>query len=589
MVMSGTMPRRQRSRGLDVSKDPRINSDKTPPTAEDQEDSLAAFCCISTANADLVLDLVSPEAAGRPYNPTLFETVRRMRGAGREISVKSVTREIREAEGESAEGVLEHLKNSLQDMQGVPEPQVWAAEVNRTHGLRRMIFGMLAAIDHAYDPFADPVELLDQMVRDSSVKRSGSASEMEIVRLSDVTPVPVRWMWNGWFAYGKLSILCGDFGKGKSQILTGLTGAVTTIGRMPDGSPCELGEVLFMASEDDIGDTVVPRMEAAGVDRSKVVTIKSVTDIDPKTGKKLKRMFRLDRDIARIEQFLQANPNIRLVALDPLNSWLGTADYNSAADIRRVLEPFIALASQYNVAVVCLHHLNRDKTGAVKRAVDRMSGSAAYGALARCVAMVADDPEIEGRFIMAQVKNNLGPLAKPIGYTIVDGPRVVWDMNVGDIDFDDVLRAGKRSKESKTAALDEAVEWLKERLGNGEAVKSDQIEEEAKAAGISERTFWRARKEAGVKARRCKGEWVITLPYTQTPSPDLLGSLGTDGSLGSLGSLGSHAIPAKTANTANSAIGPDVPISARDNSNPFAELPDRDGVPYAGEETEGDF
>lgn len=140
---------------------------------------------------------------------------------------------------------------------------------------------------------------------------------------SDISPQSVHWLWPGQIARGKVSIVAGNPGLGKSQITAYLAATVTTGGVWPvNGDRCQSGGVIFLSAEDDPADTIRPRLEAAGADLNKTYLLKSVTNYN-KQGKAIQRTFNLKTDLPNLEKLLIELNNIALLVIDPITAYLG--------------------------------------------------------------------------------------------------------------------------------------------------------------------------------------------------------------------------------------------------------------------------
>ncbi|MCA9306583.1 MAG: AAA family ATPase, partial [Phycisphaerales bacterium] len=142
-----------------------------------------------------------------------------------------------------------------------------------------------------------------------------------LVRMSDVRPVPLRWLWPDRVPLGKLTLIAGDPGRGKSLLTIDIAARITTGRAFPDGTHCSHGPggVLFISAEDDLGDTVRPRLDAAGADASRVMAMQGVSCAGREEHVTL-------RDLDAISQALDALEDARLIVIDPISAYLGDAD-----------------------------------------------------------------------------------------------------------------------------------------------------------------------------------------------------------------------------------------------------------------------
>jgi putative DNA primase/helicase len=360
---------------------------------------------------------------------------------------------------------------------------------------------------------------------------------LEIVCLADVTPKKIDWLWENWIAIGKVSTLAGDGGRGKSTILCDVTARTTNADEWPDGAKATpAGSVLILAAEDDVDDTIAPRLIAAGANMSRVFVIRAV-----KKGDEARRSFSLQADLALLEAEIEARDNVRLVIIDPVSSYLGKVDSHKNAEVRSVLEPLAEMAARKRVAVVCNNHFSK----AGGSANSRIIGSVAFLNQSRAAFIVTPDAEDETRLLLMPSKMNIAPIKHGLAYRIegrfieeeIFTSRILWESTPITITADEALAAHAEDDESRTAGS-EAEEFLREKLRSG-PVSAKEGEEHARMVGIAPRTLKRARKKLGVVAEKAslKEGWTWRLPIEggQTPpkgaTPKTWHSSASDGPL----------------------------------------------------------
>ena len=246
------------------------------------------------------------------------------------------------------------------------------------------------------------------------------------VKASTITAVPIRWLWPGWLARGKLHILAGAGGTGKTTLLIGLIATITTGGRWPDGSPSsEPGNALIWSSEDDPSDTLVPRLIAAGADMGRVYIIQGRINANGESDP-----FDPGNDIGLLRDTVREIGGISLLMLDPVVSAV-KGDMHKANDVRRGLQGVVDFAEQNLCAVVGISHFA--KGGAGSSPADRVIGSQAFSALARTVMVAAKQEDSDTR-VLARAKSNIGTDEGGVSYTIepytidggIEATRVLW-------------------------------------------------------------------------------------------------------------------------------------------------------------------
>jgi hypothetical protein len=233
-----------------------------------------------------------------------------------------------------------------------------------------------------------------------------------LVEASRITPEKVRWRWPGRLPVGKVVLLEGDPGLGKSTMTVDWTARITSGTPWPDRSRPEIGNVVICSSEDGAADTIVPRLIAAGANLERVTLLTGVIDDDG-----LPRPLFLPGDVGAIHRAVNSTSAVLLV-VDPLMAFLhGSIDSFRDQDSRRALRPLVALADGTGVTIVVVRHLTKTPGGA---AIYRGGGSIGLIAAARAAMVVAADPDDPARRVLAVSKNNLAAFPPSIGYRLVE-------------------------------------------------------------------------------------------------------------------------------------------------------------------------
>jgi hypothetical protein len=315
------------------------------------------------------------------------------------------------------------------------------------------------------------------------------SSERSIVaiRANTLKPESINWAWKNRFAFGKLAMIAGDPGLGKSTVLVEIAALHSKGGEFPCGEGTALQcETAILTAEDGLRDTLVPRLTAAEADLSKIHFITG-TKADDATGDE-HAMFDISTDIAALRKFLKDNPAVKILIIDPLTAYLGDGTKaKENADVRRVLTPLVKLAEEFGILVLANNHLNKSGGKALYRILD----SIAFVALGRIVHLViadTDTPEIK-KFICEKTSN--GPQPAGLTYFIqkawikgekdeeIETSRIVWGTTTINETADEALGAG----DDTPTMADEAEKLLREILGKDRMVVQD-IEAEARAAGM---------------------------------------------------------------------------------------------------------
>lgn len=331
------------------------------------------------------------------------------------------------------------------------------------------------------------------------------SAEPLITRLaSTIEPESVRWLWPGRVPLGKITLASGEPGQGKSLLALDLAARVSTGAPMPDepeGTPGrEPAKVFIAAGEDDWGDTVVPRLIAAGADLSRIHSIVSA----PGGG-----LFTLSQALDNLIATLERHTDAQLIVIDPLLDFLGPGvDANRGDEVRgKVFRPLKELAEARGVAVFIVHHNRKSTEGG---ALQRVGNSGAILAAARVGWAVLRDQNDRERRLLLPLKNNLAPDSGGLAFRVVGKQPTAalhWERGIVTITADEALAPHRDA-----SPRDEAKEFLREELADG-SLPAKEVFERAKANGIADKTVRRAAKNLGVVKRKAGlGGWEWSLP-----------------------------------------------------------------------------
>jgi len=333
-----------------------------------------------------------------------------------------------------------------------------------------------------------------------------STLDLYVRSFRSIESKPIEWLWKGRLALGKITLLTGDGGVGKSMLTCDIASRISTGSPLPDGGIAPFGDVFFIGAEDGAEDTVRPRLDAAGANVDRVHLIQGPK---PK-GEEIASQVDLSRHIGRLDRLLASYPDAKLLVIDPIMDYLG-AETNSdkATDVRRVLSPLRSLAEKYQVAIVAMNHLNKGGNGQGPKS--RSLGSGAFVQVARIELRVVEDPEDPDRRLLLPVKNNLSA-APGLAYRIQSGSNgagfAVWEEGTVDISIGEVEDVESRDSKS---AIEEVEEWLQGYLSGG-PVKASEAIRDANKNGFSEKTLKRAKKNLQVVANQSDRAWWWQLP-----------------------------------------------------------------------------
>lgn len=315
---------------------------------------------------------------------------------------------------------------------------------------------------------------------------SKKENELQIRKLSQVALQPVNWLWHPYIPFGKISIIQGDPGEGKTTLALRLAAACSTGQPLPGMAPREPFRVIYQTAEDGLGDTIKPRLMEAGADQERVLNI--VEDA---------------ASLTLLDQRLEAaivQTGARLMILDPVQGYLGgRIDMNRANEIRTVMKNIAAVADRTGCAIVLVGHLNKAAGG---NSAYRGLGSIDFRAAARSVLLVGRIKKEPNTRVIVHDKSSLAPEGKSVAFALGDGG-FRWLEGYQDVTADELL-CGFRS-ETKTAA---AEELIREMLSGRDKVPSEAIFSVAASRGISQRTVNEAKKNIpGIRSRKLGSQW----------------------------------------------------------------------------------
>ncbi|MDQ3547998.1 MAG: AAA family ATPase [Chloroflexota bacterium] len=332
-----------------------------------------------------------------------------------------------------------------------------------------------------------------------------SGSRLITRNLADVVPEEVTWLWKGWLPRGKLSLVGGHPGDGKSTLTTAMAAILSTSGTWPDGSQAPQGGTLFLLAEDSLGDTVRPRLDQHGANLLRIEAIEAVRQADGS-----ERAFTLSEHLAELEQRM-AEQGTALLVIDPLSAFLTARNRNDDGDIRDVLTPLGKLAERCNVAILGVMHVG--KPGAVRRtALQSFMGSTAFGAVARQAMMVHPIPDSDHK-LLAVVKSNVAIKPPALEWSRPQDSAIIWH-GESEYDIESLLGGGGSSGPGQR---DIAGAFLNEVLANG-PLPSREFQAGARGRGISPTTLQRESASAGLTHRKVgrgrDAPWYTGLPDT---------------------------------------------------------------------------
>jgi putative DNA primase/helicase len=326
---------------------------------------------------------------------------------------------------------------------------------------------------------------------------------LDLTRLSDIEAESVECLWPGRIPKGKVTLLVGDPGVGKSFASLAIAAAVTNGSPLPDSEQRPSQTVLIWNGEDGTADTIRPRAEAVGAALERMRVIEGEITEDG-----ARAPFGL-HSIELLAKCVEEIGDVGLVIVDPLAALLAGIDAHRDAEIRSALQPLADFAERFSIAVLAIAHLNKKQA---EQVLYRVGGSIGFVGLARSVLLAAEDPE-DGRRAIASLKCNLAAKPNAVEYRIDTEGRFWWGSSCPDLTADHLLRSVRAERYG--GAREKAERFLNEVLAAGPLPAKD-LEAFALDRGINPRTLERARRDLGVCAVRRGKERVLSLPEAKT-------------------------------------------------------------------------
>jgi hypothetical protein len=310
-----------------------------------------------------------------------------------------------------------------------------------------------------------------------------SAWDVVLVRVDTVERQEVRWIWPGRVPLGKLSVVAGDPGLGKSFLTLAMIATVTRGAPWPDDprTPTEPGSCVLLSAEDDVADTIRPRLESAGSYLDRVHVLTTVKQPDGSFAP-----FNLKVDLPRLEDAIGRLGDVRLVVIDPVTAYVGATDDHKNAEVRGVLGPLADLAARCGVAIILVTHLNKSGGG---KALYRFTGSLAYIAAARAGWLVVKDHDNPMRRLLLPTKNNLAPDPTGLAYQIRDGA-VQWEPDPVGVTADEALAGEAKPATERNSDADKASRWLKTFLAAGPKPSEEVASRGNESLGLNRSLKW---------------------------------------------------------------------------------------------------
>ena len=325
-------------------------------------------------------------------------------------------------------------------------------------------------------------------------KNAMQNEELEIIRMSEIQMREVEWLWYPYIPFGKLTIIQGDPGEGKTTFALRLAAACSTGTAMPGMESLSPFNVIYQSAEDGLEDTIKPRLTEAGADQERVINIRE----DKRS------LHLLD---SRIEKAI-VQCDAKLLILDPLQGYLGERiDMNRANEIREVMKAIGQVAQRTGCAIVLVGHLNK-ATG--MSSAYRGLGSIDFRAAARSVLVVGRLRKNKNIRVIVHDKSSLAPEGKSLAFNLGNEDGFRWLDGYDGISAEDLLSGLSSQQETKTMQAEEIIRMM---LEDGAEIPGEEIVQAAARRQISRRTVNEAKKNiAGIVSRKVGTKWMWSIP-----------------------------------------------------------------------------
>lgn len=396
--------------------------------------------------------------------------------------------------GEVGTGVM-----SLADEREIVAPRALARRI-RVDALRDALRAASARVAGGDDAALDESVRLRDEIR--ALEGGHRRLALRCSSASEIEPQPVSWTWPRYLPAGKIADAFGDGDMGKSMVLLDLAARVSIGARMPDGSPgLPAANVMIFAAEDDGGDTIRPRLEAAGADLDRCFVLEG--QLHDASG--AERWLSLREHMQEVrDAFREHRP--RIAIFDPVMAFLGNTKSGIDSEVRETIGPLKPLAAEVGTTIINLRHINK---GAGLSVNMRGTASTAFRNLARAGLVFAQHPDDDALRVMAVNKSNLAERPPSLVYSIRAeepgaAPRVVWhgpcDLTAGDLFTAELRKASSTPKAG--SKVEACTARIREWIADEGAVRAREIEAALVGEGYGADTIKKAKKYAGVVSKK---------------------------------------------------------------------------------------
>lgn len=415
-------------------------------------------------------------------------------------------------------GVTEgERNNSLAEIVGA----LLASNLNKETALELC----LSQNEARFNPPLEPEEVVDTFnsiyARDQ--KSKSTSHGLQIVNMHECEMEKIEWLWPDRIASGKLTVIAGEPGLGKSQTTANIASIVTQGGTWPDGTFCKSrGRVLMLSAEDGITDTIKPRLVASGADLELCSVVSPICEDEGQA-----RSFDLKRDVENLKQLAEQLGDVKVIIVDPISAYMGKTDSNNNSDVRAFLSPLTNFAEEHDISIIVVTHLNKTSNGSM---INKVIGSIGMVAAARAAYVITkDDYDSDTRYFLP-IKNNIGNDKDGFSFTIQGHHILEADIHTSKIQWGEKVIVSEilNSNENKTSNRHNEIDAFMMDLIKDGPIDSRIALAEGKKRDYSESKMTRARERLGIVSKHNgsfkDGKWEWSLFDEDTTSSKVTSS-----------------------------------------------------------------
>ncbi len=440
-----------------------------------------------------VATIIGVESFGFPEHRIIYQAILDLRETDSPIDGLIVRQNLEENGRLEQIGGVEYLSEILDNTPSSANAEYYTKIVLEKSYQRRLASGLeqMQKILESDTPVGESVTLIQAIAASLQI-----AVETELListTAASIAPEKIKWLWGNKIPSGTLTIIAGDPGSGKSFLSLYLAAQVSRGGIWPDvEKPAAKGSVILIGDEDDPAKVIIPRLIAHKADRRKIEIV---------SGQQGKGFFCITIHLNLLDNLLKQIDDCRLVVIDPITAYLGATNANSNAEVRSVLAPLVNLAAERNVTIIGINHFNK-KQG--ESYIYRGLGSTAFVAQSRSSWGIMIDKDDREMRIFCPIKSNYCIEPTGLKFRIIDGA-IQFEPEPWTGHIDDAGNEG-------TSRLNEAADWLKQRLEIAD-MSSNTVFEEGAEKGFSRNLLFRAKEKTGVRASKngFGGKWFWSL------------------------------------------------------------------------------